>query len=80
LVCGLGLRSTGPRFRGRSGSFLLLKEFSMAFCFCLGAFLVSLGPDALEVFRLLLLQLGGLLRLSEDIVTEGLDALLEFLP
>ena len=52
----------------------------MAFCFCLGAFLVSLGPDALEVFRLLLLQLGGLLRLSEDIVTEGLDALLEFLP
>ena len=48
----------------------------MSFRFCLGTFLISLVPDALELRCLLLLELGGLLCLGEDILPERLGALL----
>ena len=41
----------------------------MSLCFSLGAFLVSLSLNALEICRLLLLQLGGLLRLRKNILS-----------
>ena len=37
------------------------------------------SADALEVLHLLLLLLGGLLRLGNDVLSEGLSAFLEFL-
>ena len=48
----------------------------MSFCFGLDTFLVSLVSDLMELRCLLLLELGGLLCLGEDILPERLDALL----
>jgi hypothetical protein len=72
LVCRLGLRL--------SGSGLLAEEFCMTCFFRLGSSLVPLCPDALEVLHLLLLLLGGLLHLGEEVVSEGLSAFLELFP
>jgi hypothetical protein len=46
----------------------------------LGSGLVPLCPGALEVFHLLLLLLGGLLHLGEEVMSQGLGALLELFP
>jgi hypothetical protein len=80
LVCRLGLRRFGFYCRSLSSSGLLAKEFCMTLFFRLGSGLVPLCPGALEVFHLLLLLLGGLLRLGEEVMSEGLGALLEFFP
>ena len=48
----------------------------MSFRFRLGTIVISLVPDPLELRCLLLLQLGGLLCLCEDILPERLGALL----
>ena len=52
----------------------------MAIGVCLGAGLVALGPDALESLHLLVLLLGRLFCLSDDVLTEGLCASLELRP
>jgi hypothetical protein len=64
LVDRLGLCRFGFCCRSLSGGGLLAEKFCMARCFRLSSSLVPLCPDALEVLRLLLLLLGGLLRLG----------------
>ena len=51
----------------------------MAISICLRAGLITLGPDALERLHLLVLLLGRLFCLSDDVLSEGLRALLELL-
>ena len=80
LVRGLGVGSSERCFRSCSVSCLLSEELSVAISVCLGAGLVALGPDALESLHLVVLLLGRLFCLSDDVLSEGLRASLELRP
>jgi len=80
LVRGLGVGSSERCFRSCSVSCLLSEELSVAISVCLGAGLVALGPDALESLHLVVLLLGRLFCLGDNVLSEGLRASLELRP
>jgi hypothetical protein len=80
LVRSLSMGGSERYFRSCSVSCLLSKELSMAISICLRAGLVALGPDALESFHLLVLLLGRMFCLGDDVLSEGLRASLELRP
>jgi len=80
LIRSLCVGGSERYFRSCSVSCLLSKELSMTISVCLGAGLVALGPDALESLHLLVLLLGRLFCLGDNVLSEGLCASLELRP
>ena len=80
LVRGLGVGSSERCFRSCSVSCLLSEELSVAISVRLGAGLIALGPDALESLHLVVLLLGRLFCLGDNVLSEGLRASLELRP